>query len=186
MQTLLFLLPHFTISHLSMTFFNRIKCIIKKRGPINKTMDIYSPVDGESIYLDKVPDPIFSEKILGDGIAINPHDHLICAPLAGTIAIMFEHSHAFTIESPWGIELLVHIGIDTVEQNGKGFTRLLEQGAKVNVGDPIIDIDLTYLKNKTKSLLIPVVIANSDDMKSITPKIGKVIAGKTPVITVDL
>ena len=133
----------------------------------SKEIQIFSPLSGEIVNIEDVPDVVFSEKIVGDGVAINPNGDTIVAPVNGTIGKIFETNHAFSIESEDGVELFVHFGIDTVELKGEGFTRIAEEGQSVKVGDPVIKFDLETLRAKAKSVLTPVVISNMDEISNL-------------------
>ncbi len=133
--------------------------------------------------IEDVPDVVFSEKIVGDGVAIRPAGDTIVAPVNGTIGKIFETNHAFSIESEDGVELFVHFGIDTVELKGEGFTRIAEEGQTVKVGEPIIKFDLATLEAKAKSVLTPVVISNMDEIANLEKRSGSVVAGETVVLT---
>lgn len=152
----------------------------------NKTVEveIYAPLSGEIVNIEDVPDVVFSEKIVGDGIAIRPTGNKIVAPVDGVIGKIFETNHAFSIESDSGIELFVHFGIDTVELKGEGFTRIAEEGQRVKVGDTVIEFDLALLEEKAKSTLTPVVISNMDEIKELIKLSGSVTVGETPVIRI--
>ncbi len=133
-----------------------------------------------------MPDVVFAEKIVGDGIAIKPTGNKMVAPVDGTIGKIFETNHAFSIESDSGIELFVHFGIDTVELKGEGFKRIAEEGQRVKVGDPVIEFDLPLLEEKAKSTLTPVVISNMDEIKELIKLSGSVTVGETPVIRIKV
>ncbi|OOH88098.1 PTS glucose transporter subunit IIA [Pasteurellaceae bacterium 15-036681] len=154
-----------------------------KKEATAKEVKIYAPLSGEIVNIEDVPDVVFSEKIVGDGVAIRPAGDLIVAPVNGTIGKIFETNHAFSIESDEGIELFVHFGIDTVELKGEGFTRLAEEGQKVKVGDPIIKFDLEVLEPKAKSVLTPVVISNMDEISNLQKLSGEVVKGESVVLT---
>ena len=146
-------------------------------------MKIYAPLSGEIVNIEDVPDVVFSEKIVGDGIAIRPNGDEIVAPVNGTIGKIFETNHAFSIESDEGIELFVHFGIDTVELKGEGFTRIAAEGQKVKVGDPVIKFDLALLEEKAKSVLTPVVVSNMDEISNLQKLSGEIIKGESVVLT---
>ncbi|MBV7317035.1 PTS glucose transporter subunit IIA [Shewanella sp. NIFS-20-20] len=167
-----------------MGFFSRIRRMLAGQTPVPGGIPILAPVDGTLVALDDVPDQVFSEKIVGDGIAIMPTGKLICAPIAGTIGKIFDSNHAFSIESPHGIELFVHVGIGTVELRGVGFERLQQEGAYVEAGTPILAVDLDLITGKVDSLLTPVVVANMEDIKQIQCASGQVIAGETTIFQV--
>ena len=146
-------------------------------------VEIYAPLSGEIVNIEDVPDVVFSEKIVGDGIAIRPKGNKIVAPVDGVIGKIFETNHAFSMESKEGVELFVHFGIDTVELKGEGFTRVAQEGQSVKRGDTVIEFDLELLEAKAKSVLTPVVISNMDEISSIEKKAGEVIAGESVVLT---
>ncbi len=151
----------------------------------NKSVEvqIYAPLSGEIVNIEDVPDVVFSEKIVGDGIAIRPNGNKIVAPIDGVIGKIFETNHAFSMESKEGVELFVHFGIDTVELKGEGFTRVAAEGQSVKRGDTVIEFDLALLESKAKSVLTPVVISNMDEIASIEKKSGEAIAAETVVLT---
>ena len=146
-------------------------------------VEIYAPLSGEIVNIEDVPDVVFSEKIVGDGIAIRPRGNKIVAPVDGVIGKIFETNHAFSMESKEGVELFVHFGIDTVELKGEGFTRIAHEGQSVKRGDTVIEFDLATLESKAKSVLTPVVISNMDEISSIEKKSGEVIAGESVVLS---
>lgn len=147
-------------------------------------INIVAPLSGEIINIEDVPDVVFAEKIVGDGVAINPTGNVIVAPADGLIGKIFETNHAFSIDSDDGIELFVHFGIDTVELKGLGFKRLAQEGQKVKRGDAIIEFDLALIQEKAKSILTPVVISNMDQIKELTKFSGQVTAGETPILSI--
>ncbi|QHB16666.1 MULTISPECIES: PTS glucose transporter subunit IIA [Mannheimia] len=149
----------------------------------SQEIKIYSPLTGEIVNIEDVPDVVFSEKIVGDGIAIRPAGDVIVAPVNGTIGKIFETNHAFSIESEDGVELFVHFGIDTVELKGEGFSRVATEGQTVKVGDPIIKFDLALLEGKAKSVLTPIVISNMDEISNLSKLNGQVVAGESVVLT---
>ena len=143
---------------------------------------IYAPISGELVNIEDVPDVVFSEKIVGDGIAIRPTGNKMVAPVDGVIGKIFETNHAFSMESQDGVELFVHFGIDTVELKGEGFTRIANEGQSVKRGDTIIEFDLPLLEAKAKSILTPVVISNMDEISNIEKKAGEVVAGDSVIL----
>ena len=132
--------------------------------------------------IEDVPDVVFSEKIVGDGIAIRPTGNKLVAPVDGVVGKIFETNHAFSMESKEGVELFVHFGIDTVELKGEGFTRVAQEGQSVKRGDTIIELDLALLEAKAKSVLTPVVISNMDEITNMEKKSGEVVAGDSVVL----
>lgn len=145
-------------------------------------VEIYAPISGEIVNIEDVPDVVFSEKIVGDGVAVRPIGNKIVAPVDGVIGKIFETNHAFSMESKEGIELFVHFGIDTVELKGEGFTRIAQEGQSIKRGDTVIEFDLPLLESKAKSVLTPIVISNMDEISCIVKKSGEVVAGESVVL----
>lgn len=110
--------------------------------------NLYAPVKGKCIDITDVSDAGFSSKIMGDGIAIIPDDNIICSPCDGELKMMFHTGHAFGITMKNGLEILVHIGIDTVNLDGKGFKILKKSNSMVKKGEPIVEIDLDLIKKE--------------------------------------
>ncbi|MCL1045971.1 PTS glucose transporter subunit IIA [Shewanella electrodiphila] len=169
-----------------MGFLSRIRRLISGQPALTGGIEIYAPVSGDLVEIEQVPDVVFAEKIVGDGLAINPTGKLVLAPIDGTIGKIFETNHAFSIESHQGLELFVHFGVGTVELRGNGFKRLAEEGQQVKVGDPILQFDLDYLTDQVESLLTPVVLANMEDVQYLVKAQGQVTAGKDVIFTVEL
>lgn len=145
-------------------------------------VEIYAPISGEIVNIEDVPDVVFSEKIVGDGVAVRPIGNKIVAPVDGVIGKIFETNHAFSMESKEGVELFVHFGIDTVELKGEDFTRIAQEGQSVKRGDTVIEFDLALLESKAKSVLTPIVISNMDEISCIVKKSGEVVAGESVVL----
>lgn len=124
---------------------------------------MYAPVSGKVIPLSQVEDKAFSSGMLGQGVAFIFEEELVCAPCDGEISLVLPSSHAFGMIGPDAIEVLVHIGFNTVDLNGEGFSVLVEKGKKVKKGTPIIKIDRNYMMNKNISLITPMTITNSSD-----------------------
>ena len=157
-----------------MGFLDSLKKAVSGNTQTNDTINLVAPLSGEIVAIEDVPDVVFAEKIVGDGIAIRPTGNKMVAPCDGEIGKIFETNHAFSLESDTGIELFVHFGIDTVELKGEGFTRIAQEGQKVKAGDTIIEFDLEFLKGKAKSILTPVVISNMDEIKELQKMSGNV------------
>ena len=166
-----------------MGLFDKLKSLVSDDKKDSGTIEIVAPLSGEIVNIEDVPDVVFAEKIVGDGIAIKPTGNKMVAPVDGTIGKIFETNHAFSMESKEGVELFVHFGIDTVELKGEGFTRIAQEGQSVKRGDTVIEFDLATLESKAKSVLTPVVISNMDEISSIEKKSGEVIAGESVVLS---
>jgi glucose-specific phosphotransferase system IIA component len=156
-------------------------------GNNEKAIELLAPVTGELIELSEVPDKVFAAKIVGDGIAIKPADNKIVAPATGVIKQLFPTKHALGIETKAGVEVLIHIGIDTVELEGKGFKSSVKQDDEVNVGDELIKFDLDYISENASSIITPVVIINQDDIDSFEVVEDKrVTAGEDKLLKIKL
>lgn len=142
-----------------------------------KIRDIHAPVDGQVVALSSVNDEVFSQKLVGDGVAIMPMSNTFFAPIDGIVSKIFITNHAYSIKSDKDIEVMVHIGLDTVNLEGKGFERLVEEGDRVNVGKGIIKVDLEYLKSQEKDIITPVIILEGSDVKTIEKIYNSVKAG---------
>ncbi|TDN64915.1 PTS system N-acetylglucosamine-specific IIA component (Glc family) /PTS system N-acetylglucosamine-specific IIB component (Glc family) /PTS system N-acetylglucosamine-specific IIC component (Glc family) [Scandinavium goeteborgense] len=143
---------------------------------------LVSPVTGDVVALEQVPDEAFASKAVGDGVAVKPTEKTVVSPAAGTIVKIFNTNHAFCLETENGAEIVVHMGIDTVALNGQGFTRLVEEGAEVVAGQPVLEMDLDYLNANARSMISPVVCSNIDDFSGLVIKAqGQVVAGVTPL-----
>lgn len=140
--------------------------------------DFVSPATGKLIPLSQVKDPVFAEKTLGDGFAVEPIDSRIVSPVNGTIAMVFPTKHAVAITSDLGKEMLIHMGIDTVELNGKGFEILVKEGDTVETGTPIAKMDLSLLRKEGKDTVIPVIMTNSGEKTVRVSPYGEVKEGQ--------
>ena len=148
------------------------------------SFEIFNPIEGEITDLINVPDQVFSEKILGEGFAIIPTGNKVCAPATGILTVLFPTKHALAITTEDGLEILVHIGIDTVKLNGEGFAAHVKQGDKVNKGDLLITFDASILKEKAKSLISPVIITNMNIVENVKVDFGnKKLGEKVAVVT---
>ncbi|MGL4773224.1 MAG: PTS sugar transporter subunit IIA [Clostridium sp.] len=149
----------------------------------NNALKLVAPATGKVLPIDQIPDPVFAQKMAGDGVGIEVACDTIVAPADGEITLVFKTKHAFAMTLDNGLELLVHIGIETVSLNGEGFEQLVEQGVKVKAGTPIIKIDREFIKSKGLSLVTPVLITNVDSVKTLNPISGMdATAGETSVI----
>lgn len=147
---------------------------------------IVAPISGEIMKITEVPDHVFSEKMVGDGVAIQPKDGLVVAPCDGTVVQIFPTNHAIGIRTKDGIEILIHLGIDTVELKGEGFQRIIEEGQSVKKGDPLIRMDLETIEGNHKSTISPVIITNMEMVKKMVPASGMAQAGADSIITFQI
>lgn len=146
--------------------FSKLKNIISSNK--NEEMFKFSvPVSGEIISLDAVDDDVFSQRMMGDGFAIIPSDGKVFSPFDGIVTSIFPTKHAITIKNSYGIEVLIHFGLDTVNLNGEGFTSHVQNEDKVKAGDIILSVDIESIKDKVKSLVVPIIFLNLNE-KSFT------------------
>jgi glucose-specific phosphotransferase system IIA component len=148
---------------------------------------LVAPVNGTSILLEEVKDQIFSIKMMGEGIAFEYEDDMVYSPCDGTLSFVFPTLHAFGVTCGNGAEVIVHIGIDTVNLKGEGFTCLVKQGKKVKAGDPIIKIDREFMKEKNIDLTTSVVISNYAKFNYfIEPANKQVKAGQDKIALISI
>lgn len=165
--------PNKTSEHLDKVAATKIKI---------ETEAIYSPLTGKIVSISNVPDPVFSEKMMGDGFAVEPTEGLVTAPADGEIITLFPTKHAIGMKTKMGTEILIHVGIDTVKLAGQGFETLVKEGDQISAGQPLLRVDLDYLKANTPSILTPIVFTNLLDQKRlIVSPVEKAAAGKTVV-----
>ena len=151
-----------------------------------KTIIISSPVTGKAADLSTAPDEAFAGKMMGDGAAVTPEDPIVRAPEDGEICFVFDTRHAIGFLTDSGISLLIHIGIDTVKLGGKGFEALVENGQKVKKGDPMLKLDLEYLKANAPSVVSPVLCTELQENEKIRLlKTGNITAGEA-LFAVDI
>ena len=150
-----------------------------------KTDKFVSPITGEIKPISEVPDPVFAQKMMGDGFAILPTDGTIVSPVDGAIVNFFPTKHALGIEADNGREILIHVGIDTVKLEGNGFEALVTQGDKVKRGQPLLNVDLDYVKEHASSIITPIVFTNLKEGESIQiNKNGTVAIGEKDIISI--
>ncbi len=143
---------------------------------------VQAPLNGRAVPLTEVPDEVFSQLVLGDGIAIIPEDGRLLSPVDGEVTTVAETLHAYGFATEDGLEILVHVGLDTVGLKGRGFKSYVKPGEKVKQGDLIAEVDLEFLKAQGLSAITPVVICDGADGKQMDKTTGTVAAGKDMVI----
>ena len=144
---------------------------------------ILAPLSGELVPLALVPDPVFAQKMVGDGVAIDPLDNLLVSPCDGEILQLHPAGHAVTVRTLTGIEVLMHIGLDTVNLKGQGFVPKVKKGDQVSTGTPLIEFDLDYVATHATSALTLLVITTMESVVSLQPATGMVTAGQHPAFT---
>lgn len=152
----------------------------RKAQKVIKTVMIASPITGVAAPLSDTPDEVFSNKMLGDGAAVTPVDNIVRAPEDGEVAFVFDTKHAIGFMTESGISLLIHVGIDTVKLDGKGFEVFVENGQKVKKGEPMMKLDLDYLKANAPSVMSPVICSEMEENQKVRLiKTGDIQAGDT-------
>lgn len=152
----------------------------------NIIVDLMAPIPGKIIEITEVPDEVFSKKMVGDGIAIEPTSGLVVSPCNGTVVLVFSTNHALGIQTKEGLEILIHMGIDTVELKGEGFKRLTEVGKQVSTGDVLMEMNLDIIKSMGKHTVTPVIITNPDIAEVIEKNFGMAEAIKDRIMRINL
>ena len=138
---------------------------------------IYSPVNGKVISLEKLDDGMFSEKILGDGIAVIPSDGSFIAPVSGSVETAFPTGHAYGIKTDDGVEILIHIGIDTVQMNGRGFQAFAKQGDRIKAGDKLAQVNLESIKKAGYPIETMIIVTSGNEIIRTADKDTQIKAG---------
>lgn len=136
-----------------------------------KIREVRSPVDGQVVALESVDDEVFSQMMVGDGVAVVPMSSEFTAPIDGVVSKIFSTNHAYSIKSDKDLEVMVHIGLETVALEGRGFTRIAQEGESVKAGDVIIEVDLPYIREHAKDIVTPILISEESDVKKIEKKL---------------
>jgi multiphosphoryl transfer protein len=137
-----------------------------------RTVRLLAPLAGWSTPLDEAPDQVFASRLLGDGLAIDPTSATLCAPCDGELIVIAAARHAVTLRTPEGCEVLLHVGIDSVELGGQGFELHARQGARVRAGEPLLGFDLDLLARRAKSLLTPVIVTADSGFRIVRRSSG--------------
>ncbi|GGB55215.1 PTS glucose transporter subunit IIA [Virgibacillus dakarensis] len=153
----------------------------------SSTQQIYAPMNGTIVPLEEVPDPVFSQKMMGEGVAMIPSEGKVLSPVDGKVVQVPDSKHAVGIEANDGTELLIHIGLETVALKGEGFTPKVNVGDPVSVGDLLMEFDLDYIRNHAKDVITPIVITNSQnsDKQYVITEQKEGRAAETEIITVS-
>lgn len=152
-----------------------------KKEEINPN-HVYAPMAGEAVAISEVPDPTFSSGAMGNGIAIKPTDGKVCSPVNGTVDMMFDTGHAVSLVSDNGIEILIHVGLETVGLEGKPFQIKVQNGQKVKKGDILMIADLAAIEAAGLPTITPVLICNTDDYTTFNTTTGKAVTNADVVI----
>jgi PTS system beta-glucosides-specific IIC component len=158
----------------------------QKNQPLQETLEttVSSPMNGILIPLSDVNDPIFSQEMMGKGIAIKSEENTVHSPIKGTISMVTPTKHAIGITSDDGIEILIHIGLDTVKLNGEGYELLVQENDKVDVGIPLINFDNATITKQGFDIITPLIITNSDEFSDIIPTKKSNVVEKESILTI--
>lgn len=146
---------------------------------------VYSPVDGEAVDITEVSDPVFAQKTLGEGAGIHPENGVVRAPADGVISALYPTGHAFGISTDNGMEILVHIGVDTVKMNGEGFDIKASQDQKVQAGDVIVVFDPKLVKNRGYDDTVMCTVTNTPDFSSVKRQVSGAVKAAQPLLKVQ-
>ncbi|MEU2543980.1 glucose PTS transporter subunit IIA [Streptomyces roseolus] len=143
-----------------------------------------APVAGRVVDLDEVGDPVFASRALGEGVGIEPADGRVVAPVDGELMVVADTGHAFGIRTPEGVEVLIHVGIDTVQMQGEGFDVRAEAGRRVRTGDLLVEVDLDAVRAADHPTVTLMTVPNTAELASVEPHTGQDVAAGAPVVTV--
>ncbi|WP_329602817.1 PTS sugar transporter subunit IIA [Terrilactibacillus tamarindi] len=136
----------------------------------SKSFQFIYPLEGKVIPIEDVPDPVFSQKMMGEGFAIEPTNNMVKSPVDGEVISVFPTKHAVSLKDHIGNEILIHVGLDTVTLKGKGFKSFVKSGQSVKQGDKLLEVDFEFLKDKVPSIVTPVIITNLQDEQKVVTK----------------
>ena len=148
------------------------------------TIEVLAPLDGVVVPLEEVPDEVFAQKMAGDGVAIDPSGGMAVAPVSGDLVKLFPGGHAFGIAMSGDVELIVHIGLDTIELKGQGFENIATEGQKVRAGTPIVRFDRTSIERNGKVVVSPVVSSGAGTI--VRRATGTVRAGRDVLFVLEV
>lgn len=160
-----------------------LKNLFKKK---EEDSDIIAPLTGKVIPLEQVPDQVFSQKMMGDGLAIEPLNKDVLSPIEGEVVDVFKTRHAISLRAENGAEILIHMGLETVQLDGKGFDIMIENGQKVKKGDILATYDINTIAEEGYKTVTPIVLLNADDYQMTNVIDGQeVTAGSETLFTLE-
>ena len=151
-----------------------------------RALEFRAPISGAVVPLDQVPDPVFAGRMVGDGVAIDPTEGVVYAPCDGVVAALFSTFHAVGLRTDEGVELLIHVGIDTVAMKGEGFSSAVKMGDRVVQGQELLRFDLDLVRAQAPSTFSPVVLTSMPMVERFQAAEGPVTAGKDVLRSVTL
>lgn len=155
-------------------------------GKKKKKISITAPITGQAVPLEQVPDPAFSQKIIGDGIAIEPTEGVFVSPFDGHVVHLIDSHHSLVLAHESGLELLVHIGVNTVSLQGKPFKPHVKSGDKVKKGQTLIEFDIAQIKEAGLPVITPIIVANGDIVAELKANTGNVKADTDELLEIVL
>lgn len=155
----------------------------KKKDAV-ENYDVKAPLTGKVVALTEVPDPVFSGLMLGKGVAIEPTGNDVVSPVNGTVTTVFPTGHAVGLTADNGVEVLIHVGMDTVSLNGEGFTQYVKAGDKVTVGQKLVTVDLEIVKAAGYSIVTPIVVTNTDNFSEVNPTNSQSVTAGENLLTI--
>ncbi|MDL5041955.1 MULTISPECIES: PTS sugar transporter subunit IIA [Heyndrickxia] len=149
--------------------------------------ELVAPMSGKVVQIEDVPDEVFSRKMIGDGIAIEPDEGVVVSPVDGEVVQFFPTKHAVGLKTKSGLEILIHIGMETVALNGEGFEGFVQQGDRVKAGDKLVTFNLEQIRERAESIISPVVVTNFDAVDTLSKTAEtSVKRGKSVLLTVKM
>lgn len=149
-----------------------------------KPTNFIAPFNGKLMTIEEVPDPVFSEKSMGDGFAIEMHDGNVYAPCDGEIVVLFPTGHAIGVKSVDRNEYLLHLGLETVNYKGEGFQTFVKVGDKVKQGDLLVKVDLDFFRTNNVCMVSPIIVTNANQRKIKLLKSGEVEAKEKDILSI--
>ncbi|WP_285858033.1 PTS sugar transporter subunit IIA [Neobacillus cucumis] len=138
-----------------------------KKKTVESDPFILQPLEGQLIPIETVPDPVFSQKMMGDGFAVQPTKGTVVSPVDGKVISVFPTKHAVSLLDHNGREILIHVGMETVNLKGEGFTSFVKDGQTVKKGQKLLEVDFEFIKEKVPSIITPVVFTNLSDNEKV-------------------
>jgi PTS system glucose-specific IIA component len=173
----------FMKGHATMGFFSRLMGGSDKQATATSEFEILAPVSGELVNLENTNDPAFSSRAAGDGVAVVPQEGTVCAPVSGTVAALFPTEHALGIMSDdSSAQVMLHIGIDTVKLEGKGFHALVAQGDHVDAGQPLVEVDFDAVRAAGFDPTVFVIVCERSENSTLREHASGPVAVKEPVV----
>jgi glucose-specific phosphotransferase system IIA component len=166
--------------------YKMLKRLFAKKEVVQEEI-VMAPVSGTIRQLEEVPDPVFSQKMMGEGIAIEPSDGIVVAPFDGEIVQLFPTKHAIGLKGKSGLEILIHIGLETVTLDGEGFEAFIKQGDHVKLGEKLVEFEMDVIKEKASSMITPIIMTNGDAIEKFDmTKDTTVVAGESKLIDIHM